>query len=245
MLTYSSVSRPGSRPVNEDFVAGLKNADKYLFVLCDGLGGHGSGNVASETAAKAFADIFKKNDGDIVSFYNLAYAEAQKRIIDLQDSDESMSMMKTTLVSLLIDGEICSWSHIGDSRLYYFSGGKLVCRTADHSVPQMLYKSGEISEGEIRFHPDRNKLLRALGDPEKGPQFTISDITELDSDSAFLLCSDGFWEYITEDMMEELLSQSRDAEGWLIKMTDIVEQNNAGEKSDNYSAVAVMTGEDC
>ncbi len=244
MISYSKISKPGSRAVNEDYTAVTNNEKKYLFVLCDGLGGHGSGDVASGTAADSFIKEFETYAGDIGSFFASAYKAAQKSIGERQQTDDAMSMMKTTLVSLIIDGDTAAWSHIGDSRLYCFKDGDLVSRTADHSVPQMLYKSGEIEEAEIRFHPDRNKLLRALGDPEKEPQFTVSDIIELKGDYAFLLCSDGFWEYITEDIMIKALRESKNAEEWLGKMLKEVENNNCGKKSDNYSAIAVLITED-
>ncbi|MBR4451407.1 MAG: serine/threonine-protein phosphatase [Clostridia bacterium] len=240
MISFSRISKPGSRPVNEDCVAGIKKDNKYLFILCDGLGGHGSGDVASGTAAESFSQEFEKYSGDIIGFFKEAYIRAQENIGMRQQTDDSMSAMKTTVVALIIDGEVAGWSHIGDSRLYYFAQGNLVSRTADHSVPQMLYKSGEIEESEIRFHPDRNKLLRALGDTAGNPQYTVSDVLVLEDDSAFLLCSDGFWEYITEDTMVKSLIESADADEWLRKMSEEVEKNNCGKKSDNYSAVAVM-----
>ena len=244
MISYSNISKSGSRTVNEDYVSYARKDDKLLFILCDGLGGHGSGDIASETAARAFLDEFAKYDGDISLFYHNAYQRAQEKISELQQADESMSMMKTTLVSLLVDGNQVSWSHIGDSRLYFFKNGNLVLRTADHSVPQMLYRSGDISESEMRFHPDRNKLLRALGDSEREPQYTVSDLLRIEGEFAFILCSDGFWEYITEDVMEYFLSNSTNSEEWLGKMTSVVEKHNINKKSDNYSAIAVIIGED-
>lgn len=244
MISYDKVSKPGSRPVNEDYAAGIKYGNYYLFVLCDGLGGHGSGDVASRTAGEAFINEFVHYDGNIKKYYSAAYQRAQQNIAELQKTNESMSMMKTTLVSLIIDSGRASWTHIGDSRLYYFKNGELVMRTADHSVPQMLYKSGEITEREIRFHPDRNKLLRALGDMSKEPQYTDSDFVPVEDQCAFLLCSDGFWEYITEGAMADRLKSSENAAEWMSMMTEEVEKNNSGKKSDNYTAIAVIINED-
>ncbi len=244
MLTFGRISKPGSRPVNEDAIGAVRHQDKYIFILCDGLGGHGSGDIASSSAKEAFEAAFRDYDGDAGKFFADAFKRAGSVINEMQKSNDSMALMKTTLVSLLIDGDVCTWAHIGDSRLYYFSNGSLVCRTADHSVPQMLYKSGEIEESEIRFHPDRNKLLRALGEEGGNPQYTVSVPAKLEGSSAFLLCSDGFWEYITEDAMEMLLRESKDADDWMSRMTEIVEKNNSGKRSDNYSAISVMIKED-
>lgn len=240
MVTYSSISKPGSRPVNEDYIGGLRKANRYLFVLCDGLGGHGAGDVASSVAARAFAGAFLTQKGSAADFCAAAYAEAQAAVLAAQQAAGSRAGMRTTLVSLLIDGDRCSWSHIGDSRLYCFSADGRMERTMDHSVPQMLVMTGEIEESEIRFHPDRNRLLRALGDPDTAPRYVLAEEQTMNADTAFLLCSDGFWEYITEDAMEATLRQSATADDWLGRMLRIVETQQAGQKTDNYSAIAVM-----
>ena len=78
-------------------------------------------------------------------------------------------------------------------------------RTIDHSIPQMLALAGEIKEKEIRRHPDRNKLLRVVGTDWENPQYEISEDVEKTGGEAFLLCSDGFWENITEKEMVKCL----------------------------------------
>lgn len=67
------------------------------------------------------------------------------------------------------------WGHVGDSRLYYFKNGKIVKRTLDHSVPQMLVARGEIDEKEIRHHPDRNRLVRVMGMEWDEPKYQVSE----------------------------------------------------------------------
>ncbi|MBR3439749.1 MAG: serine/threonine-protein phosphatase [Clostridia bacterium] len=242
MLTCGFITKPGARQINEDAVGGTYTKDKVrqVFVLCDGLGGHGYGDAASNIAMRTFKECFAEYDGNAAAYFDSAFGKVQKDIIGEQKKNSAMSQMKTTLVALVVDGNRCTWAHIGDSRLYYFRDGSLVSRTADHSVPQMLLKAGEITEDQIRFHPDRNKLLRALGDAENEPKYTLSETVEAAAGTAFLLCSDGFWEYITEDRMEKLLRESRDAQDWVNRMCETVEENNRDKKADNYSAITVI-----
>ena len=127
--------------------------------------------------------------------------------------------------------------HVGDSRLYYFRNGRLEKQTLDHSVSQIAVLMGEIPQEGIRFHADRNRVLRALGSGNAKPD--ISPLMELKEDTAFLLCTDGFWEYVYEREMEETLKEAREPAVWLEKMRGILEKR-IPEGNDNFSAAAVF-----
>ncbi len=240
MINYSSVSDKGSRGVNEDSVSVAVKSDKYCFTLCDGLGGHGNGDVASSAVTGIFSDIFKNRDMNAEEFFLEAYSQANSRVLELQEENGSSNGMKTTVVSLVISGSECRWSHLGDSRLYCFAKNSVKVRTYDHSVPQMLVLSKEIKEKDIRFHPDRNKILRAIGADDEMPKYQLSDPVRLEDCNAFLLCSDGFWELISERRMCSLLRKSGTAEEWLRKMEQAVVKKGKNINMDNYSAVAVI-----
>ena len=146
--------------------------------------------------------------------------------------------MKTTLVFLAMEKEMARWMHVGDSRLYRFQNGKLVKQTMDHSVSQMAVLMGDITPQQIRFHEDRNRVLRALGGDNA--KADISPETELQSGrDAFLMCTDGFWEYVTEEDMENTFKDSDDGDGWLEKMIAIREAK-APQNSDNYTAAVIV-----
>ena len=115
----------------------------------------------------------------------------------------------------------------------------MVSRTLDHSVPQMLVLGGQIKESEIRHHKDRNRVLRVLGTPWEGEAYSLADPIEKTGDQAFILCSDGFWELITEKEMEKTLKQSYSVAQWLEKMEKIVQKHGEGKDMDNYSAICV------
>jgi serine/threonine protein phosphatase PrpC len=110
----------------------------------------------------------------------------------------------------------------------------------DHSVPQMLTAMGEIKEKDIRHHEDRNKLLRVMGAEWGKSNYEIDAPVSLVSGDAFLLCSDGFWEWVDEKMMIKLLRRSRRPQQWLSEMEKHVQRNGAKANMDNYSAVAVF-----
>ena len=240
-MDYKSFSRRGKREINEDCVSVSDIDGSYCFTLCDGLGGHGRGEVASRLVCKAFSKLFLKYRFDSAEdFFNEAFDRSHQKLLRRQKESAATFQMRTTVVSLYIgDGE-CRWAHMGDSRLYAFSGEKIQLRTQDRSVPQMLALTNDIKEKDIRKHPDRNKLLRALGSDEKSPNFTLSQSYSIDTFNAFLLCSDGFWEYIDERKMQSTLKKSKSADEWVSRMRKSVIKNGEGENMDNFSAIAII-----
>lgn len=242
MISYSLISDKGNRKINEDSVSVSQNGGDYCFTLCDGLGGHGNGDVASEAVTGIFSELFKNNAITAEEFFSEAYSQANKKVLELQEEKGSANGMKTTVVSLVISKGECRWSHLGDSRLYCFGKHSVKARTYDHSVPQMLVMSKEIKEREIRFHPDRNKILRAIGADDETPKYQLSEAVKLEDCDAFLLCSDGFWELISERRMCSLLRKSKSVEDWLYRMNQAVVKKGKNINMDNYSAIAVIIG---
>ena len=239
MLTFELLSKAGGREHNEDYVGMYQKGDTFCFVLADGLGGHGNGEVASQTAVGTVIDEFacneKRDSLDLGSFF----ISSQNRIQKLQKEDISKKDMRTTLVILEVTEKYAAYGHIGDSRLYVFENGKIREITLDHSFPQMLVHAGELKEKKIRNHPDRNRLLRALGEQVEEVKYQLADPIPIHSQMAFLLCSDGFWELIDEKKMEDSLKKSKTPIQWLEKMEEIVKKNGRWKKMDNYSAIGV------
>ena len=160
-----------------------------------------------------------------------------------QERLNSKREMKTTAVLLLLEDQHFRYAFIGDSRLYHFRKNKVIKRSIDHSVPQMLVLAGEIKEKNIRHHPDRNKLLRVMGTEWETPRYEVSDFGDVKSGDAFLLCSDGFWENIVEKDMCKLLKKTKSAEEWLTLMINKVNLNAEKTNMDNNSAIAIRVSE--
>ena len=231
----------GNRRLQEDAVGFFRNDKAVCCVLCDGLGGHGMGDVASELVVSTFEKSFHSTIMDLSGFLPHAFNMAQNNLLQKQACLHASERIKTTAVAIVADERKAYIGHIGDSRLYVFHRKRIVSRTLDHSIPQMLVLSHTIKESEIRNHPDRNVVLRVLGTPWDEPQYElIKKAISIGSFDAFLLCSDGFWELINEKEMELCLNQASNANEWLEKMVAIVQKNGRGIEMDNNSAIAII-----
>ena len=231
---YTSI---GGRDVNEDTCTILnKMKNDYCFIVADGLGGHGGGAQASQTAVTSISTSYLNDNLQQPDGFNIWFQKANQEVVRLQ----SLSCeMKTTLVTLNIKDDFAMWAHVGDSRLYHFVENKIKEQTFDHSVSQMAVLRGEIKQEEIREHVDRNRLLRALGRNDE-IKIEVSEKTNLIGEKhAFLLCTDGFWEYVYEKEMEEALVSSTSAENWINIMKEYVKKRSK-EGNDNNTAVAVI-----
>ena len=243
-VQFDWMSKVGGREVNEDSVYCGEDNQNFLFLVADGLGGHGKGEVASQLAADSFQQVFTQTSSEKTEcILSQAFDLAQQRILEDQKKTGSALDMKTTGVALSIGPETVQWAHVGDSRLYAFRKNKIVSRTLDHSVPKMLALAGDIREKHIRNHPDRNRLLRVMGVEWEEPCYVLSEDYGIEEFQAFLLCSDGFWELITEKKMCSLLKKSGSVSEWLKRMSQEVEKNGEGRNMDNYTAVAVWIKE--
>lgn len=237
-LTYAVFTHTGDRDVNEDSIGVCQNGQNNCYILCDGLGGHGMGDVASSLVTEFFKDQFEKTE-NTANFLGKTFMASQECLMAEQKARNANRKMKTTAVALVTDDRNAYIGHVGDSRAYVFCKNKVKCRTQDHSIPQMLALSGDIKESEIRNHPDRNILLRVLGIEWEEAKYELMAPIPLKKCQAFLLCSDGFWELIEEKTMCELLKKANTVEEWLDSMAAVVHENGAGKNMDNNSAIAV------
>ena len=228
----------GGRQINEDSVGVFRNGGNNCYILCDGLGGHGMGDVASSLVVNAFGEQFEKTDRG-ADFLGQAFQTAQAMLMEEQKVRNAKRKMKTTGVAVVTDGHHAYIGHVGDSRAYVFHWNRVKTRTLDHSIPQMLVFSKEIKESQIRNHPDRNTLLRVMGVEWEEDPFELMSPIPLWQCQAFLLCSDGFWELIDEQEMCAQLKKAHSVEEWLDQMVKIVQTNGADKNMDNYSAIAV------
>lgn len=226
----------GGRSINDDTVQVCQDADYLWAFVGDGLGGYAGGRQASQAAAKALEAAAKKSSLLADEEMNQAALQANQAVCALQKRHGGK--MKTTLVFLYIQDGRAKWMHVGDSRLYHFQDGYLQTVTMDHSVSQMAVLMGEITPRQIRFHEDRNRVLRALGAENAKPELSPTVMLTGGRD-VFLLCTDGFWEYVYEEEMESTLRQARTPQDWLSRMEEIL-KNRTPADNDNYTAAAVF-----
>lgn len=241
MIEYAVVSDQGDKQNNEDTVKITRNQSlsTYGFILADGLGGHGNGDIASHFVSECAVAMIENTDNFDGTFIDDCFSVSQRMLMENKELN-GYSSIKTTMVILLIANSVAQWGHIGDSRLYMFREGKLLHRTLDHSVPQMLVDSGQIKEKEIRHHQDRSILLRAMGAEWDIPAFEIDERdVKIRKGDTILLCSDGFWEWIDEKAILKILKKDISAYEAVNEMADEAKRNGIGNDMDNLSAILV------
>ncbi len=238
MITYSTYTDIGERQINEDSLKVVDLGNKKLFVVADGLGGHGRGEVASGLVVDALERQFNEKSR-IKMFLEEGVQSAQEELLAEQERLHAENEMKTTIVGLMIDKNKAKWIHCGDSRLYMFYKNKVEQKTIDHSLLQALIKANQIKAEDYEKYADRNILLQVMGTEWDLPQYSVSKLYKVKKCQAFLLCSDGFWELIDEAEMERLLKESSTVQEWLERMRAVVQENDKGINMDNNTAIAV------
>lgn len=233
-ITAYSYTNQGGRANNEDSLRFFMEDQRGVFVLADGLGGHHSGEVASGIAVREICDGCREAVPDATGLAALFQTANEK--IQEQQAAPGQEGMKTTAVALSIAEGHGVWAHVGDSRLYRFSGGEVTQLTGDHSVTYRKYLGGEISYMDICHDDDRSSLLRVLGKPSCAPETGEGEILPGD---AFLLCSDGFWEFVyNEEMLADWLKAETPEQWAELMLLRHIRRTPPG--TDNFSLIAVF-----
>lgn len=243
----------GGRDYNEDSIAFREKNGRGIFVVADGLGGHSKGELASKfvtdflihswTDREIEEDAGFNDETEHSAAPNLSmwlksqFTLANQKILSLQQQQQCK--MKSTAVALIIDGTSATWAHSGDSRLYYFHKSRIENITEDHSVSYKKYKSGEITRAQIAQDEDQSCLLRTLGSEERWEPDICMKKNSLEMGDAFLLCSDGLWEYLYDEEMLIDLLKAETAKEWAELLLLRVITRLDGE-NDNLSLLTVM-----
>ncbi|MDO5541574.1 MAG: protein phosphatase 2C domain-containing protein [Eubacteriales bacterium] len=237
VFSYSDI---GTREENQDSLSVQIYGKNLVAVLADGLGGEGDGREASELAVSNL--ILCGQDGTLPDADQVR-ADFFYTNEEICRHHKSTAHMKSTAVYLCIHESSAIWGHTGDSRLYHFYkpwGGKyeLEHYTLDHSISQLAVYLGEITREEIPGHDGRSRLIHALGCEEAFCR--IEDNVVLKAGMhGFLLCSDGFWENISETDMCIQLQNAEDAKEWVENMCqDMREKDRVCQ--DNNSAIGIL-----
>ncbi|MFK5584646.1 PP2C family protein-serine/threonine phosphatase [Serinicoccus sp. LYQ131] len=203
-LRYAARSNVGlgSKSRNEDSAY----AGPELLVLCDGMGGHAAGDVASSLVVGELVHLDGESHGadDALDILEQAMEEANTRLADVMEVYPDSDGMGTTCIAMLRVDNKLAVANIGDSRAYLLRGGRLTQITTDHSFVQKLLDEGRISAEEAQHHPQRSLVTRVFtGRPEDQPDLSLR---ELQHGDRILICSDGLSDYVSRDTIVELLS---------------------------------------
>lgn len=181
------------RKNNEDFYGEKQLADGHVFVVCDGMGGHSGGEIASQKAVECILDYCTRSRGEnAVQMIHEAIKFANSQVHGFASMNPEYKGMGTTCVVVYItNSNKLYYGHVGDSRLYLYNKQGLRCITKDHSFVQYLVDIGDIKESEMESHPSKNQILRALGIDEVVKPEVCPEPLNPQSGDTFLLCSDG------------------------------------------------------
>lgn len=237
------ISERGGRKINED-ACGHWHSDRHLCcVVADGAGGHGGGDAASRCAVRYLIDRFAAAPSQVAPDVDGLLRGANEAVRLHRADAPTQRDMHSTVVALFVElgTQRAMWGHVGDSRLYLFRAGQLFTRTRDHSVVQLLVDQGTLRDDQIRGHPRRSELLCALGSEQVDLSVGLAPAPcEIVPDDVFLLCTDGLWEHLSDDLLERSLGQASDPQAWLAALEGAVLQQVAGRaRYDNFSAVAL------
>lgn len=244
-LETATLSQPGGRGYNEDATASWVGEKAGCWVVCDGAGGHGGGDVASSVAVEMIARSFQERGQTGIEDVAELLQDANEAVIERQYQVAELRNMRSTVVMLVIDREqnCAVWGHVGDSRLYCIRDGRILHQTRDHSVVQSLVDAGYAEVDALRSHPQRSVLLSALGTEDDFEASFAAQPLRLRHNDVFLLCTDGWWEFVHEDRMIELRGQATSPRHWL-ELMEAELLANARPGHDNYTAVAVWLDDD-
>ena len=199
------------RPLNED--AFLHDQERGIFAVADGVGGAEAGEVASQTAIEVLDEAFRhQTEGaDVEDLMELAIQRANASIYQMAQDHAKFSMMATTIVALHLKGNIATFGHVGDSRLYRLApDGQLHRETEDHSIVEEEVRAGRMTPEQAANHPSKNVISRALG-AEQAVEVDMKTM-EVEEGTEFLLCTDGITRHITDNELRQLLVLNNDLE---------------------------------
>lgn len=226
----------GGRAVNEDSADFLQvNEKTWNAILADGLGGQGDGQEASSLVCRELRNVGA--DGSRLTEEALTECIVEANA-ELMHHQRNKFHMKTTVVFLRIEGDTALWGHIGDSRLYHFYEGKLVDYTLDHSVSQLAVFMGQITRDQIPGHSGRSRLIHAMGSEDESPD-VHQRISLQPGKHSFLLCSDGYWEYLSDEEIAMSLNKASSAKQWHKNMLWLIKQRCPAE-TDNRTAITIF-----
>jgi protein phosphatase len=224
-------------------------ADQNLAVVADGMGGHNSGEVASQIAVETLAGFFRETeqDEDLTWPFKedpaMRYEEnrlstgiklANLRIYEMAASDEKHRGMGTTIVSLYFGKEGAYLGHVGDSRGYRVRGGEIAQMTEDHSLLNDYLKVHKLTQKEIENFPHKNVIVRALGMKDTVKVDTRFEVPQ--ANDTYILCSDGLSGPVTDQEIAEILGQYPDIKTATSKL---IERANENGGPDNVTAILV------
>lgn len=246
----SSQSTGRERSHNEDtlyllnsFLGGMDSGVAFgIYLIADGMGGHQSGELASNLAAQGIsrALIDHVYHGYLFERKSFSQSDLIQSVIEAVQEAQALVLQRvpgggTTLTLVMAVGDDLFSAHVGDSRLYVLAvDGTLTLKTRDHSLVKRLVDLGEITENEAGLHPHRNVLYRALGQTD--PFEPDTEVFSLKAGERLLICSDGLWGVLSEQEIIRIMDQAANLDQMA---ANLVRAANEAGGPDNISVILV------
>ena len=237
-----AIHQLGKRKNQEDTIyplLGKATADDRLFLVCDGMGGHDKGEVASDAVCQGMTQALADVKWQDTVLTDKQFEAALAKAFDSLDAADTLKegKMGTTMTFLCLHKGGCLVAHIGDSRIYHLrpQENKVLYRSRDHSLVQQLYELGEISYNEMGTSQRKNIILKAMQPfQEERSKATLVHITDIRPGDYFYLCSDGMLEQMEDDEILSILrADTTDQE----KADELIRRTT--ENADNHSAYLI------
>ena len=227
------------RDMNQDaFKTGFFKEGGAWAVVCDGMGGVSGGQVASEICVNEVSSHIEKGYRKSMSMKSVknllvsAITASNIKVFETANENKEYFGMGTTVVAVVILNGFAAVAHVGDSRAYFINDD-IRQITRDHSVVQYLIDTGRITKEAAKTHPDRNVITRAVG---VNPEVDIDvDIIPINEGEIILICSDGLYEYVSENEMLDMIKNPEEDE----PAKKLLEMANEAGGKDNITVVTV------
>jgi len=237
-----TANRLGNRDSNQDRFAIVERPQSLLLVLADGMGGHEGGLLAANSFVGKFTEVFRNAPSPLADpsqFLREAFMLAHHAVVDAGGRHEPPINPRTTGVACVVQNGKVWWAHVGDSRFYLLRGGNVLLRTRDHSHVEDLLQQGKITEKQVRSHPQRNQISRCIGgNASKTPEPTLSEPVALELRDVVLLCSDGLWGSLADDVLAVSVAETKSMAPLVERLAEQAELASY-PKCDNVSVAAL------
>lgn len=201
-----------------------------LYILCDGLGGQGYGNIASQLVSHTFKSTLDKNH---TIHLNTIVQEAEENLSQFKKTNPKTHTMASTVALTRILENTIEIGWIGDTCVYQIRSGKFIFKTIPHTWVEEAIQRGELSENDRYFHPNKSQLTRCIKDRNTKAQLESINCSNLVDHDWFLLCTDGIQEAWIDSDLETLFSKNKTA----IEILEEVKKQCHVFSTDNYSAI--------
>ena len=238
---FTTLSELGKRANNEDCLAAYESNNYAFFIVCDGVGGHEKGEVASKTVVESMVAGISKTAAFVNSTYlsDLLF-KTEEKLFEYVLKNPDAKNMASTLAIMYLKPNTALIGWIGDSRVYHIRDGKVIYHTKDHSYVNYLVSIGDITEQEAINHPKKNVVMRVVKGDGSHTKMDLIEITDIQPNDYFLIASDGVWGSIDDNDITQWFVRSSTPE----KIEKQIRTKCEDVSDDNFSCVVVKIGKE-